>query len=132
MFATTILLRCTVEAENPSLKAVSISKLTLLQDWLQRAWNEFGWDLANFCLERCANPITKLSDPFGRSTNNLSHEGNLTSQVGYDKNDLPMQTLSFTEDSSNSDPDCFIPVDFLNYSWEAWWGPFEDPELSSI
>jgi hypothetical protein len=125
-------LRCTVETEDRSVKQASITNLAQFQSWLQRAWEEFGWDLANFCLERCSDPITKLSSSFERLVDNSNQDEAPILRTDYESTDHTRQAVTFSHVSSSPRLDSWIPVESLNMSWEALWDPFEDPWLSSI
>lgn len=114
--ATTILLRCLLESTDLTTKKECATKLLRLQHCLENAREASEWDLADFCLERCTEPIKKIAAAMGIP------------------NEQPVpQLISDREASQNHDPlgsdmtfpelpsDLFLPVDSLDYPFDALW-----------
>ena len=135
--ATTMLLRCTVETPNLEAKQECASKLVKLADRLQTARDHAQWDLADFCLERCRQPIDKVASVV-LGTDAAAREVNTSA--------IPAATLTtnnMTGDNdmfAGDDPvaslpelgDFFFPVDSLDYPWETLWHNFDGPWTISI
>ena len=66
--AATILLRCTIECGDIPTKRLCVAKLVAFRDRLRRASSDSGWDLADFCLEKCNEPIQKIADALNISS----------------------------------------------------------------
>lgn len=60
MSAATTLLRLLVESDDASYKAEACSKLLSLLETLKVARDNYGWDLAQLCIDTCGPPIEKL------------------------------------------------------------------------
>ncbi|KAF2704114.1 hypothetical protein K504DRAFT_450869 [Pleomassaria siparia CBS 279.74] len=110
--ATTILLSCTIECGAIETKRVCATKLVNFLDRLR--------DVADFCLERCHEPIQRIADALKIPSR--------SSQVQTAETDL-MSALSGTADQLGPDttivngsapiPDLFLPIDSLDYPWET-------------
>lgn len=109
--ATTILIRCTVESTNTSVRANSTAKLIKLVEYLRPACTDCNWDLADFCVERCSDPITKVANLYlaepttGEATN-----------------------ATIQNHSTNADdlfPALLLPLDSLEFPWENAWDTTE-------
>jgi hypothetical protein len=59
--ATIMLLRCTIETREDGALQLCKAKLTALRTTLERATNEYGWDVADICLERCSKAIDRVA-----------------------------------------------------------------------
>ncbi|CAO2654932.1 Nn.00g116650.m01.CDS01 [Neocucurbitaria sp. VM-36] len=125
--ATTILLRCTIECGAIETKRVCATKLLLFIDRLRRASEISGWDLADFCLERCHEPIQKIADALkipSRSSQTQSREADLMSASSEVVDQPGVDTAA---SGSAPMPDFFLPIDSLDYPWETLWDTFEGP-----
>lgn len=54
------MLRLLVESDDSSYKAEACSRLLSLLETLQVAREQYSWDLAQLCIDMCAQPIEKL------------------------------------------------------------------------
>ncbi|TID24481.1 hypothetical protein E6O75_ATG02846 [Venturia nashicola] len=111
--ATTILLRCTVESTEASVKNKCATKLAQLLDRLQYASVECGWDLADFCIERCGESISKV----------VSFESTISRTI------VPEQRIQLIDTNDvfgeNDLQDLLLPVDSLDFPWENVWDTTE-------
>jgi hypothetical protein len=119
--AATILLRCSVECGDLATKRSCITKLLGFRDWLRRASSEYEWDLADFCLERCAEPIQKFADAL-----QLPPQEVQTGVAGEEvANTRTEETPHTTTDPAIGEPisllELYLPVDPLDFSWESLW-----------
>jgi hypothetical protein len=124
--AATILLRCTIECGDIATKRLCVAKLVGFRDRLRRASRDSGWDLADFCLERCDEPIQKFADALqcaSQQTRTGTSEAEpmlaQTQAVQQDDLEMPM---------SDSDPlsGVFLSVDSLECIWGDAWNIFDD------
>jgi hypothetical protein len=123
--AATILLRCTVECGDIVTKRSCITKLIGFRDRLRRASDESGWDLADFCLERCDEPIQKFADALLSSQQ--IHTGTNEAQAIIPQAEIPQQHVTEMP-TGDSDPlsEIFLSVDSLEYPWGDVWDMFDD------
>ena len=100
-------------------------KLLKLLDHLRAARDSHGWDLANFCLERCTAPIEQIA---------ASAVGNTTQAAPRDSfADQPTQMPASESEPLAEDhsaaidflDDLFLPTDALVYPWEMLWDNVE-------
>ncbi|KAF2129565.1 hypothetical protein P153DRAFT_340543 [Dothidotthia symphoricarpi CBS 119687] len=121
----TILLRCTVECGDIETKKLCTTKLVDFNDRLQRA-REVGWDLAEFCLDRCSEPIQKIANALGILPRITESQTRVTDQVD---NGLVLDRALAEAPAvdTTSMPDFFLPIDSLDYPWETLWDTFEGP-----
>ncbi|KAH7398479.1 fungal-specific transcription factor domain-containing protein [Pyrenochaeta sp. MPI-SDFR-AT-0127] len=125
--AATILLRCTIECSDLQTKIACATKLLEFRVRLQSASEKSGWDLADFCLERCHEPIQKVADALKISSPNTQRREADPS--------IANAVLEATEDASFDAPtsasttmsDFFLPIDSLDYPWETLWDTNEGP-----
>jgi hypothetical protein len=124
--AATILLRCTIECGDIATKRSCVAKLVGFRDRLRRASKDSGWDLADFCLERCDEPIQKFADVLQCSSQQTrtgagEAEPTLAQAQAEQQDDMEMPM---------SDPDplsgVFLSVDSLEYPWGDAWNIFDD------
>ncbi|KAF9694490.1 hypothetical protein EKO04_007333 [Ascochyta lentis] len=120
--AATILLRCTIEASDPTTKRKCVTRLVEFRERLRLARDMSHWDLAEFCLERCDEPIQKIAEI-----------------IGLYPRDVPIDTTNFEPAMSTSTEldlttidtsamhDLFLPIDPLDYPWETLWDSMEGP-----
>ncbi|KAH3904477.1 hypothetical protein HBI56_171410 [Parastagonospora nodorum] len=123
--AATILLRCTIECEDLATKKSCISKLIVFRDRLRTAREESEWDLADFCLERCEEPIQKLADAF--QTISYSRQEARTETMASISHDKPIEVgiADYSGDEPIALPDLFLSLDTLEYPWDNLWDTFE-------
>lgn len=129
--ATTILLRCTIETSDRDVSRRCIAQLVRLRDGLQEASEDYEWDLAEFCLQRCSDAITKVArapTPAGRGSQQPTDADALSGAepTGQDIGDVDVATQSFEP------ADLFFPVESLDYPWENLWDTLEGPSTISI
>ncbi|KAF2772375.1 hypothetical protein EJ03DRAFT_341732 [Teratosphaeria nubilosa] len=122
--STTILLRTTLESTDLKTKQSCAQKLVKLQTHLRQAQCA-GWDLADFCIERCQRPIERIAVAIGVDVNET---------VGNDsRNQDPIQFDGLLSDldgfhasgRSFTDADLLLPVDALDFPWQALWDNIE-------
>jgi hypothetical protein len=120
--SATILLRCVIESSDLAVKRTCVTRLVAFKNRLRTARDTLQWDLADFCLERCDDPIQKLADAMGIPANHVP-------AVTPAEEVIPL----FPRDSDfiPSDPgvtsDLFLPIDSLDYPWETLWDGMEGP-----
>jgi hypothetical protein len=119
--ATTILLRCLLESTDLGTKRLCAVKLVQLRSRLKTARQESDWDLADFCLERCSDPIGKISTALGVTDDSTSPSTSTT-----DAAPVPLQTeytpIGGISGSIEEWPmDFLFPVDSLDYPFDALW-----------
>ncbi|ORX94418.1 C6 transcription factor-like protein [Clohesyomyces aquaticus] len=114
VLATMVDLRCLIEAPSHEIRSTSISRLERFITHIQSARDEHDWDIASYCLERCADPITKISSLLAQESHpqpealpNASETSG--SQIG-----------TIFDDSSLLLSDFLDPTAF-DFSWEALW-----------
>lgn len=117
--ATTTLLRCTIECVDIETKLSCIRKLVDFQIRLREA-SESGWDLADSCLERCAQPIQEVADAL-----NISTQAASVHKIGVDYTEQQFDH-GITVDQV-FDFDLMLESD--HYSRESLWDDFEGPNL---
>lgn len=115
--AATITLRCLLESTDLSTKRTCALKLVNFKDRLVVASKGHSWDLADFCLERCSEPIDKILDAMG-----------VVSQPARSSSALPESDASAQKEPVESHfdlddmaADLFFPVDSLDYPFDALW-----------
>lgn len=112
--ATTILLRCLLESTDLATKKECATKLVRLQHRLETAREASEWDLADFCLERCTEPINKIAAAMG-----ITSEPMLSTTVP--EITSPSNTLANNAAFPELPSDFFLPVDSLDYPFDALW-----------
>jgi hypothetical protein len=127
--AATVLLRCTVECGDLRSKRLCTTKLVQFRNRLQQAQRESDWDLANFCLERCHEPIQKIAGALGIHSSSDPFPPPSTSAVSTQNTEtLPRQErLEEIQDLPVQLPDVFLPIDSLDFPWETMWDSFDGP-----
>lgn len=120
--AATILLRCTIECNDLATKRKCIERLVEFRTRLRLARDVSHWDLAEFCLERCEDPIQRIADAIGVPEGRVlsdARSGELTLTASSD--------LETTTMDSSTMGDLFLPIDTLDYPWETLWDSMEGP-----
>ncbi|OAL44902.1 C6 transcription factor-like protein [Pyrenochaeta sp. DS3sAY3a] len=59
--AITVSLRCTVETQDAEIRNSSIARLERVIAHIQHALANYDWDIAIYCLERCADPVSRIA-----------------------------------------------------------------------
>ena len=112
--ATTTLLRCTIEATRLQAEQSCADVLSRLIKRLQNARDIHKWDLADFCLDRCSEPVRRV-----------------TAAVAELKEADVMATGS-DEMLPSSWNDLFEPTNSFDWPWDPLWDTFDDPMSSLI
>jgi hypothetical protein len=120
--SATILLRCTIESSDLDKKKACVTQLIAFRDRLRRARDALQWDLAEFCLERCDEPIQRIADALGVASGHL--------QTNSQHDEVVSPQISAPDLASSHElslNDLFLPVDSLDYPWETLWNGMEGP-----
>lgn len=120
--SATILLRCTIESSDLTTKKDCVTKLEEFRDRLRIARNTSHWDLADFCLERCDEPIQKMSHAIGLS----AREATDLPSMGQAARPETEGTQGSASEAFSID-DLILPIDSLDYPWETLWDGIEGP-----
>jgi hypothetical protein len=121
-----------VESDDDSYKAEACSKLLSLLETLKVAQEQYGWDLAQLCIETCGPPIEKLvavnSDLLnteqGRIPDAVGGEGGVSSQaVTLDSNGTVLQNGGTAQSANDS---VAFPLD-LDIPWDYLWDDMIEP-----
>jgi hypothetical protein len=59
--AITVSLRCTVETQDTDIRNTSVARLQRVIAHIQFARDNYDWDIAIYCLERCADPVSRIA-----------------------------------------------------------------------
>ncbi|KAF2703162.1 C6 transcription factor-like protein [Pleomassaria siparia CBS 279.74] len=114
--AVTVSLRCTVEAKDKDERNTSISRLQRFISHIQYAYDHYDWDIALYCLERCAGSVARIAA--------------LAAQDSQPQPDAELSDPSVSGDISNTsaafEDSSFLISDILDpntfdLSWEALW-----------
>lgn len=125
--AATILLRCTIECGDIETKKACATRLVGFRNRLRRARTDSEWDLADFCLERCHEPIQKIANALGILTHDTQVE-DLGQRVTMNPAPGTMDQVEVgVLGSDTSLSDFSVPIDSLDYPWETLWDSFEGP-----
>ncbi|MAD87717.1 MAG: hypothetical protein CL912_32555 [Deltaproteobacteria bacterium] len=121
--AATILLRCIVESSDVQTKRECIQKLKSFQTRLQAARDISGWDLADFCLERCSLPIEQIAGALKVPLDRPNHEPNSGTQNRSHVEDQPSEqpATSFQDGSASYPLDFVFPIEPWDIPWESMW-----------
>jgi hypothetical protein len=122
--AATILLRCTIECGKLETKKKCVSKLIVFKDRLRIAKEESGWDLAEFCLERCGEPIQKFADALRIASDSPTKDANvdLTSVSSEVSGSTALESVA---DGSTALADLLLPLDTFECPWDTLWDTFD-------
>ncbi|KAF1848196.1 C6 transcription factor-like protein [Cucurbitaria berberidis CBS 394.84] len=116
--AITVSLRCTVETQDPEIRNTSVSRLERVIAHIQYAHDNYDWDLALYCLERCADPVSRIASLNSREPPQPS-ETELTSVVA-NGNGVDLQSIPALDDATFLLSDILDPNAF-DFSWDALW-----------
>jgi hypothetical protein len=114
VLATMVSLRCTVEARNVELRSAHIARLQQFLSHIRFARDNFDWDIADYCIERCAGPIAKIATlavgdlPAQADTPSVHENGEAHANFNYEEQ--PYFLSELLDSSTNFD-----------FSWEALW-----------
>jgi hypothetical protein len=120
--AITVSLRCTVETQDPEIRNTSVSRLQRVIAHIQYARDNYDWDIAIYCLERCADPVSRIASLNAREPPPPS-ETEVTSLVGNGNaggTGAEIQPVPGFDDSNFLLADVLDPNAF-DFSWEALW-----------
>ncbi|SMR56712.1 unnamed protein product [Zymoseptoria tritici ST99CH_1E4] len=116
--ATTILLRCLLESTDVTTKHTCAEKLVRLVSTLKVSKEEHDWDLADFCLERCSEPISKISSALGIVDEATGSSAGAVAQAPVADESIAAGLPGPVEDWPL---DVLFPVDSLDYPFDAMW-----------
>jgi hypothetical protein len=116
--AITVSLRCTVETQDPEIRNTSVARLQRVIAHIQHARDNYDWDLANYVLERCADPVSKIASLNAREVPQPS-ETEPTSIVA-NGNGSEVPVMPNFDDASFLLSDILDPNAF-DFSWDALW-----------
>jgi hypothetical protein len=122
--AVTVSLRCTVECAGKDVRNASISRLERFISHIQHAYDNYDWDIALYCLERCADPVAKISSLSARE----SQPPPDTEPPGPSVSGDAQNNSTIFDDSSFMISDVLDPNAF-DFSWEALW---DTPSLGNF
>ncbi|KAL6707867.1 hypothetical protein ACN47E_003767 [Coniothyrium glycines] len=116
--AITVSLRCTVETQDAEIRNASVTRLESVIAHFQRARDNYDWDIANYCLERCADPVLRIASLNAREPPPLSESEPLGVIAKGDA--VEMQQVPNLDDAT------FLLSDILDqnafdFSWDALW-----------
>lgn len=115
--AVTVSLRCTVETQDHEIRNTSVLRLERVIAHIQHARDNYDWDIAIYCLERCADPVSRIVALNAKELqpSELEHTGMNANGHGVDVQPLP-----------SMDDTTFLLADMLDhnafdFSWDALW-----------
>ncbi|KAF1949256.1 C6 transcription factor-like protein [Byssothecium circinans] len=109
--AVTVSLRCSVENENVEARNASVSQLQRAMEHIRHARDDYDWDIANYCLERCSDSVSKVASLTAAPQAEEPPDVYGGTNAGNDTlDDDPSLLLS-----DLLDPNAF------DFSWEALW-----------
>jgi hypothetical protein len=120
--SATILLRCTIESNDLNKKKACVTRLVAFRNRLRTARDALQWDLAEFCLERCEEPIQRIADALGVSSSHLRTTMHVDQAAS-----LEHQHSELAQSHDTSVDGIFLPIDSLDYPWETLWNGMEGP-----
>lgn len=124
--ATTILLRCAVESSTTNEQRNCSKKLSGLLEHLQLAYRETHWDLAQLCIETCAQSIKSLEaahqDLARTASLTLEHNAMGLSVAGTSEPGV----VTDTNDSAPSYSHSSFQLD-LDIPWDYLWDDIGEP-----
>ena len=95
--ATTLILRCALEAEKPETAQECVASAKDLIDFLRKAKDETNWDLADTCLNHCEIIVKNLSDRQNLATWRKNPPGNQKTGRGPRGSIFPQRTHQHTQ-----------------------------------
>ncbi|KAF2134463.1 C6 transcription factor-like protein [Dothidotthia symphoricarpi CBS 119687] len=115
--AVTVSLRCTVETQDHGIRNTSVLRLEQVMTHIQYARDNFDWDIANYCLERCSDPVSKIVALNARELQPTELE---PSAVIPNRSGMDVQPLQSIDDTTFLLSDILDPNAF-DFSWDALW-----------
>jgi hypothetical protein len=112
--AVTVSLRCAVETKDREIRNASTSRLERFLAHIQHAYDNYDWDIALYCLERCSDSVKALTAREAELQPALDAVVSEPSISG----DSQLNMTAFDDTSLLSD--IFDPNAF-DFSWEALW-----------
>jgi hypothetical protein len=116
--AITVSLRCTVETQDPEIRNSSVARLQRVIVHIQHARDNHDWDLANYCLERCADPVSKIASLNAREVPQPSEM--VPTGLFANGNGIEVPVMPNFDDASFLLSDILDPNAF-DFSWDALW-----------
>jgi hypothetical protein len=116
--AITVSLRCTVETQDPEIRNSSVTRLERVIAHIQHARDNYEWDIAIYCLERCADPVSKIASLNAREVPPPSEMEPTSVVVNGSGNEV--QAMPNFDDASFLLSDILDPNAF-DFSWDALW-----------
>jgi hypothetical protein len=136
VLAMMVSLRCNVEAQNPEVRNEAIERLQRVLEHIQNAHDNYDWDIAKYCLERCSGPVAEVAALAKKEKElQLQQRAHVPPEaveergLGNGEMGVDMQVSGAGEGSAAltgfEDP-AFLLSDFLDpnafdFSWEALW-----------
>lgn len=124
VMAIMVSLRCTVEAHDPEIRMTSFARLQSVMDHIQHAFDNYDWDIAGYCLERCQSAVTKISSYAMRDHRPSPPPPAVVHipqvPVSGDIPQMGMAPVAPMDDQQFELSDFFDP-NLVDFSWEALW-----------
>lgn len=117
VLAVMVSLRCTVESQSAGKRTASFARLQRVMTHIQHAYDNYDWDIATYCLERCAHAVTRISSLATRESQSSPEPTaipNIPVSIDYAASGTSYDDSSFAL-SEYFDPNAF------DLSWEALW-----------
>ncbi|KAF1939588.1 hypothetical protein EJ02DRAFT_456791 [Clathrospora elynae] len=116
--AITVSLRCTVETQDPEIRNTSVSRLECVIAHIRYAHDNYSWDIALYCLERCTEPVAKIASLNAREAPQPPETEFPT--VLANGNGSETQAIPNFDDANFLLSDILDPHAF-DFSWDALW-----------
>ncbi|RMY85626.1 hypothetical protein D0864_07262 [Hortaea werneckii] len=123
--STTVLLRCTIESADIETKRRCTGELVKMICKLQAS----HWDLGEFCLERCTEPVMKLAAALGIAQTSTMPSSQQERPV-IEQISEPAQLATSHAVEPSDGLNMFIPADSLDFPWETLWDTL--PESTAV
>ncbi|KAI7342759.1 hypothetical protein KC354_g16099 [Hortaea werneckii] len=120
--STTVLLRCTIESADINTKQRCTGELVKMICRLQAS----HWDLGEFCLERCTEPVMKLAAALGIAPTPAMPSSQQETSVVEQVSESAQLTTSHAVEPYDG-LNMFIPADSLDFPWETLWDTLPEP-----
>jgi len=118
--AITVSLRCTVETQITEIRNTSVSRLERVIAHIQYARDNYDWDIALYCLERCADPVSRIASLNAREPPPPSETEVKLTNVVANGNKSELQPVPNLDDTAFLLSDILDPNAF-DFSWDALW-----------
>ncbi|KAI7235410.1 hypothetical protein KC343_g9505 [Hortaea werneckii] len=123
--STTVLLRCTIESAGINMKQRCTGELVKMICRLQAS----HWDLGEFCLERCTEPVMKLAAALGIAQTPAKPSSQQERSLIEQSSESAQLATNHTVEPSDG-LNMFIPADSLDFPWETLWDTL--PESTGV